>query len=202
MNMGTLSVLQSLIDQMKTEAPETQDDLFLALYQRPIIDHLRKVTTEKDVQRIIDEIQSQPSDAAQQLLFSLLRNWDHLQVTQDLYLQHFRTTHSDKVKHSILWRLLDNPELPQAFHEEIFDFIRSDWSHFHEVIVHFYGRQGIKQAITERLADPSFPTSKRWAYIASASFDDDKEWYRQLLAEFKPRNTFEERFKHEMTRGM
>ncbi len=71
----------------------------------------------------------------------------------------------------LMWRILDYPSLPSEWHRKIFDFIietEENWKEFKEVSAKFLGTpQTIVISVLKRLAEPTFPESKKWAYLCS-----------------------------------
>jgi hypothetical protein len=71
---------------------------------------------------------------------------------------------SPYLKSQLLWRLLDDRELPPETHSSIFDFVMSDFDSFQQSCVSYLGGPAeILPAALRRMAD--CPPSKRWIYL-------------------------------------
>lgn len=78
---------------------------------------------------------------------------------------------SPYVRSHLLWRLLDDEELPSAWHSQLFEFVLQNWHTFRGSVVQFLGPDDEHVVIRalERYGDPSFPRSKKWAYLCSVA---------------------------------
>jgi hypothetical protein len=72
-------------------------------------------------------------------------------------------------KSHLLWRILDDPMLPQEWHGKLFDFVQSEWGQFQKTCSRFYGGtpDGIIAGTVERYVGSNFPQSKKWAYLCN-----------------------------------
>ena len=68
-----------------------------------------------------------------------------------------------------MWRMLDDPELREERHQELFKFVLAEWDTFRDFNLTFYGsgKEGIAN-FKARIEDPTFPESKKWIYLCCA----------------------------------
>ena len=148
--------------------PTDADVLILRLFE--VIDDLRERITEEDVDWILLDIPRQ-SGPVMGLLLSLLRWHSHKADIQHLLRSRWENADSFERAH-LFWRLLDDPQLPQEWHQRLMDWVLSEDSspHFEELIVEFFGQaKDVLPGCLQRLGDSSFPTSKKWAYVCAAA---------------------------------
>jgi hypothetical protein len=90
----------------------------------------------------------------------------------------------------LLWRILDDPDLPAEWHQRLFDFVLGEWATFQAVSAKFLGpREELVVRTLERYADPAFPESKKWAYLCRvprASADPKAERALLLVGMMSP----------------
>jgi hypothetical protein len=90
-----------------------------------------------------------------------------------------------EVRYAVLWRLLDDPQLPTYVHREIFDLIKDKWLEFSETNREWYREtERLIEGVRARLRDPSFPDSKTWGYLCILSSSPDKKTSRELIAPY------------------
>ena len=67
----------------------------------------------------------------------------------------------------VIWRLLDNPELPLDWHDSLFKYILGHWDAWKRHSAEFEepGPLEMVTAVENRLSDPTFPASKKWIYL-------------------------------------
>lgn len=134
------------------------------LNRLPLIDYLRQTVKESD----IDAIQAGVTEERPELsglFLSLLRKFDTTPSVRNFLESKWRTA-TPLLKAHIMWRLLDSREMSSDQKRGIFDFVLSNWSVFNFVSEKFLGTpETIVSAARSRLANPSFPTSKHWAYL-------------------------------------
>src|SRR5262249_15061292 len=72
------------------------------------------------------------------------------------------------LKNRMMWRMLDDPSLAQAWHHTFREFVFNEWDTFSDFNIRFYGKslKGLNSIIS-RLGDEKFPVSKKWVYICS-----------------------------------
>ena len=72
-------------------------------------------------------------------------------------------------KTHLLWRILDDPELPLEWHERLFGFVEENWGAFQETCLKYYGEESDTAiaSMIERYHSPDFPASKKWAYLCN-----------------------------------
>lgn len=78
-------------------------------------------------------------------------------------------------KSHLLWRILDDPELPDWWHSQLFEFVQEEWDQFQRTCSHFYGGtpEGMVAGTVNRYLNPSVPQSKKWAYVCNLATVQD-----------------------------
>ena len=134
------------------------------LNRLPLIDHLRQMVLESDLAWVQGAISEQKPELAG-LMLSFLRKFDTTPATQGFLTTKWQTA-SPLLKAHLMWRLLDSESMGEDMKHEILDFVLNNWSVFNVVSAKFLGSPDtIVSAARSRLADPSFPASKKWAYL-------------------------------------
>jgi len=126
------------------------------------IDGLRRQVMESDLAWIMPAIAEDDGPRAAFYL-ALLQPLAAKAEVRDLLTRRFETA-SPYLKSQLIWRLLDDADLPAAVHETLFQFVMSDWQSFQGSSVAFLGSPSeILAAALGRLADCL--ASKRWIYL-------------------------------------
>jgi ABC-type methionine transport system ATPase subunit len=148
--------------------------------QRPIIDHLRKLTTPADLEWIKAGI-SEERVKLSGLLISLLESFDKTPEIHGFLIQAWKTA-SPTLRAQLLWRILDMPSLPEAFKQELFDFVLREWEIFNRAAAKFLAKNAsVIDQVRERLADPRWP-HKKWLYLCRVvQPEPDRTAVQQLL---------------------
>ena len=70
----------------------------------------------------------------------------------------------------LLWRILDDPELPLEWHERLFSVVTQNWTDFQKACISFYGgnTDALVAGEVERYLSPRlYPATKKWAFLCS-----------------------------------
>lgn len=135
-----------------------------SLNRFPQIDLLRARVEEKDIPRLFDIVE-QNSDPSAALALSLLHHFCRREDVK-LRLQARWDSADVSLQSHLLWRILDDPHLPQEWHARLFDFILSEWETFKNEQIQFMGNpQNVIPRALRRIDDPTFPETKKWAYL-------------------------------------
>lgn len=158
--LGFLSA--AVISYLRENRP-SEDDADL-LNRLPLIDRLRGQVREENIPHLLDVVETE-SGAVAALYLSLLRSATSKPEVQRRLRARWDSADAFLRAH-LMWRLLDDPELPPAWHRELFNFVLDNWAEFHEVSLRFLGTPDtvVTRALL-RIADPSFPPTKKWAYL-------------------------------------
>lgn len=67
----------------------------------------------------------------------------------------------------LIWRLLDDPELPLDWHQTLFKYVLDHWDSWKRHSAEFEepGPRETATVVESRLGDPTFPASKKWIYL-------------------------------------
>jgi len=158
-----------------------------SLNRLPLVDLLRDRVAEDDLgdglSWLLAVVNEQSGELAA-LALSLLRRCSTRADIRDLL--HGRWADAAPfLRAHLLWRILDDPDLPTSWHEELFEFVMSDegWPVFREVSLRFLGTpQTVVLQALKRIADPSFPDTKKWAYLCRVpEVAEDREAAKALV---------------------
>jgi hypothetical protein len=83
-----------------------------------------------------------------------------------------------------MWRILDDPQLPDEWHRTIFDFVIAEWETFSGVVRMFLGGpKSIIPNVLRRLGDASYPESKKWInFCRLPEIAEDQEAAKALVS--------------------
>jgi hypothetical protein len=123
---------------------------------------LRHQVGEPDLRWILPLVAEEDGPRAAFYL-ALLQPFSTRDDVRQLLSQRFETT-SPYLKSQLLWRLLDDPDLPHATQARLFEFVMSDFAFFQKACVEYLGTPAaILPAALGRIAD--CPPTKRWIYL-------------------------------------
>ena len=152
------------------------------LNRLPIVDLLRSRMTEDDLRWVWPAIENESGERLG-LHLSLLRKFTTRQGVQQRLQQRWQTADAFGRAH-LIWRILDDPQLPEEWHQKLFRFVLSDWEQFQKVSLKFLGTPStVVQQTLKRIGDTSFPDSKKWAYLCRVpTVSDDSEAAKALVS--------------------
>jgi ABC-type polar amino acid transport system ATPase subunit len=156
-------VASCLLGRLRSgEMPAEKDAAAINRY--PFVDCLRQKIEEADLPWIMAAIDVGKPELAG-LLISLLRKFSTRKEVVESLQSHWRSG-NPTLKAHLLWRILDTPDLLREQKQEILDFILDHWAVFNRISSAFLGAaETIIPNALKRLADPDFPTEKKWAYL-------------------------------------
>ncbi|MFN3650355.1 MAG: hypothetical protein ACK47B_12330 [Armatimonadota bacterium] len=137
-----------------------------AMDRLPLIDLLRDRVQPTAVPALL-ELVTRGSDGSAGLAGSLLRRYDGEAAVRSVLEQRWVTA-SPYLRNRLMWRLLDAEDLDPAWQARFLGFIRSEWNTFRDFNREFYGtsERGLGRVLS-RIADPTFPSQKKWVYLWS-----------------------------------
>lgn len=67
----------------------------------------------------------------------------------------------------LVWRVLDDPDLPGEWHKRLINYLIDNWDDWKRHLAEFKepGPDGMIPVILGRLDDPTYPSSKKWIYL-------------------------------------
>jgi hypothetical protein len=164
--MQTSFVADAIIAALRSGSYPSDEEA-RALDRRPLIDLLRQRIEESDVQPLLSIVERGP-DGLAGFAASLLRRYAQQDTVKNCFESQWGKA-TPYLKNRLMWRMLDDPNLDQAWHARFFEFVIAEWKTFRDFNQEFYGG-GPKAlaSILTRLADATFPESKKWIYLCSA----------------------------------
>lgn len=91
----------------------------------------------------------------------------------------------------LLWRILDDPELPLEWHERLFSVVTQNWADFQKACIAFYGgnADALVAGEVERYLSPSlYPATKKWAFLCSLASVEGYPFARRFFLEMGSRS--------------
>jgi hypothetical protein len=86
-----------------------------------------------------------------------------------------------RLRTELLWRLLDDPGLPDETHRRLFEFVTSEWDAFKVSLPYLGAPSQILEAALRRIAE--CPRGKRWIYLCCLpEYAADQQAVTGLLA--------------------
>lgn len=155
-----------------------------ALNARPQIDHLRSQVTVDDAALVVDVINSR-DDATKWLGVALTKRIIHMPAIRELLHGLWRSTTDYETRYNIMWRLLDDPTLETEWHQEIYEFVRENWTMWLKDTEPFHAKTGdVLVAVEARLVNSEFAESKNWVYLCLAVADPRVDRVKTLLTQY------------------
>ncbi len=169
-----------LVEMRRGAVPAESDADYLN--RLPIVDELRTRIKEQDLAWIWPVIDGERGERLG-LYLSLLRNFTKRPEVQSRLRERWGSATPFGRAH-LIWRILDDPDLPQEWHRTLFAFVLENWEDFQRVSLKFLGTpQTVVVQALKRIADPSFPGSKKWAYLCRVpTVADDPDAAKALVS--------------------
>ena len=134
------------------------------LIQQPLVGVCRKIVKENHLPGLIRIIKEENSHEAA-FGVSFLRYHSTKPDIADLFKDKWNSA-DNYLKCHLFWRILDDPGLTTDWHQKLFDFVWEEWNVFKNVQKLFWGKEkDIIPGVLQRLADDTYPESKKWAYL-------------------------------------
>ncbi|MET0274033.1 MAG: hypothetical protein ABW360_13690 [Phenylobacterium sp.] len=165
-------VAQGLVDAMRSgRLPDAADAELINGF--PLIDPMRDEIVPTDLPWLLDALRPD-GDQQTALLVSLLRAHGESALIQER-LRNLWGSATPYMRTQLFWRILDDPALPDVWHEQLLEFVLSAWDTFQGSGAKFMGpdSQMVLIRALERIGDPTFPPSKKWAYACSGAGASD-----------------------------
>jgi len=176
-----MSISKKFVQQLRSGEAVSDEDA-AAINHWPEVDVARSLIRDSDIERLLALTRGQ-RPAVRRTAITLLQRFATRPEVSAALRKLWLDDADFEVRYAVLWRLLDDPELPFSIHREIFDFIKDNWLRFSEVNRGWYGEpERIIPGVRVRLDDPSFPDSKTWAYLCILLSSPDKKAARELIA--------------------
>ena len=181
------------------------DEVAKRWHSRPGIDYLREAVATGDHEwmlRVAMPGEHGKPTAVTRLMTSMLSAHKDKPDVRDFFLDSWRSGDIDQ-RLNVMWRLLDDETLPvessenPVSHQEVYEFVREHWDDFLDEQRAFMCDNCL-QALEKCLADPNFPEAKAWAYLCAAMVVPDRDAVEKLILNYKPKNEFFRRVKHEL----
>jgi hypothetical protein len=173
-------IAEAIVSYLRASHRPSDEDAD-SLNQIPIIDVLRSRVAEADLSWLLSAIESETGPIAA-LYLSLLKQFDTRSDVKDA-LKHRWETADAYLRAHLMWRILDDPDLPEEWHQRIFEFVMAEWSVFSSVVRKFMGSpKTVIPNVLRRMADPSYPDTKKWVnFCRLPEIADDQESAKAIV---------------------
>ncbi len=159
---------RDILEQLRSGAVPSAAEA-LDLHTATVLDELRPLIEPSDIGWIF-AVAATADDERVGLYMSLLAPYAQRPDVQEAVRKAWDEG-SVYLKTVLLWRLIDDPNLPIAWHRKLFGFVLVEWEAFQRHSLSFFDGQD-EVVITkslERYFSPSIPESKKWAYLCSVA---------------------------------
>lgn len=183
---------QTLVEFLSAKAVEDLRSLHLldeevarAINRQPFVDSLRKQIRQSDIEYLM-RIARGNQPANRNLSISLLRPFDQEKEVKDFFRSEWQLSTEYEHRLELMWRLLDDENLPLALHEEIFTFVKANIDRFTRDRVEWCGGPDrVLDVVEQRLSDPRFPRTKDWVYLCATLGSPDKNRVTALISRYR-----------------
>lgn len=180
--LATKFVAGAILSHLRSGARPTEEEARL-LNQFTLIGTLRDHVVEDDVPWLLEVVNSQSGWVAT-LCLGLLRKFVQRQEIQTQLRSRWENADAF-FQNKLMWRLLDDPQLPSLWQRKIFQFILDDWQNFRSYLLFFHGAPDkVLPEVLRRIGDPAFPASKKWVYLCTAAAASDDPIAAKALVGF------------------
>lgn len=180
--LGTLNIVaDAVVSYIRVGHLPTEEEADV-LNRLPQINLLRTRIKEEDLAWVFDVLEKRSGEVAG-LYLSFLRQYTKRPEVQARLRERWESA-APFLRAHLMWRILDDPDLPEEWHQRLFDFVLAEWSTFQQVSLKFLGTpQTVVVQALKRIGDPSFPDSKKWAYLCRVpEVAEDQEAAKALVA--------------------
>jgi hypothetical protein len=161
------------------------DKLLISLNEKKYVQTLRNLVEDSDISILMQMTES--SDRGKFLIaINLVRKFvDRPEIKN--FLKELWQKNADYERRLVLmWRILDDEELNKKFHEEIYNFVKNNFSRFSTDCADWHGgADRVLESCKLRLSDQSFPRTKDWAYLCIAIGSSNKYSIVKLLKSYE-----------------
>lgn len=164
---------------------EENIELYLGLQTKIMIDGIKAASNKYEALDVLEAIQKKSINNDKLTEYDIeklhsVRNFIHDKEIFEVLISLWNNTANKKLKDAVMWRITDNESLDENVHQQIYDFIHSDWIgyvHFVQNEKYFQPSQVYDDTI-KRLQNPDYPPSKNWLYLTylKAMTQDNPEY--------------------------
>jgi len=165
---------KEVIDTLR-KGGKVEGSILLEMIQWPYSEEIPKLLSGDDIDWIIKGAESSDIRIKKFVLRFMRVVKDHPGIRTFLCDQ-WDQTNDFNIQISLMWRMLDYPDLEQEYHTKIYQCIKDHFNEFYD---------DIWKATTQRLSDQRYPESKKWIYLCAACAYKDKGKVRELLAQYQ-----------------
>ncbi|MCK4351900.1 hypothetical protein KAW65_00650 [candidate division WOR-3 bacterium] len=164
---------------------EFSDELIQGLNKYPFIDYIRKQVTKEDI-HIIKKMAQSEKLTTRRFGISLTRKLLRDREIQKNLFNMWKSMDEYEILRALMFQLLSLDDLPFEMHNEIYNFVRKNWTRWRIDAANWYGgKERIFSACLNRLKDPSqCPESKSWVYLCMATLSPEKDKVKELISRY------------------
>lgn len=147
-----------------------------------LVEQVRDLVTEEDIPLLM-EVASGWGPLGQ-MGVRLLKKFSAHPCVRRYFVERWSGTEEYELRLPLMWRLLDDPDLPLGIHGEIHQFVINNLERYRVDVARWRGGpERVIQGCREDLANPRYPKSKHWAYIYTVLASPDREAAANLVRE-------------------
>lgn len=182
MNKETLTYFaDKLMEDIRNDS-FFSEQLLADMNSFPLVDCLREKVLDSDKTIIIGLIDS-PDLSRCYLGLNLVNKIQHIESVQSELISFWDATENYERKYFLMWPLLNNSNLAQERHKEIYLFILENWERWKIDYIKFAGRNFLRFS-EARFYDTNFPESKKWVYLLSIKCLENRTDIQVALSKF------------------
>lgn len=180
--MNLYSYIADKVMQDLRNSGSIPEHLAADIHRQPYIDPIRSLVRTEDIPTILPLADSKQPKHVQALALSLLKGFEKDSRVRQFFSSLWQTELDFAARQSLMWRILDDPDLDTGFHEEIYDFVKSNWNSWLDNQVRWHGGpENVLESVQQRISDPKTTRTKDWAYLCVSLGATNKENVRALL---------------------
>lgn len=162
-NIGCLEfVAGAVLAHLRSGRRPTETEA-VELTRLPVVAGLRAGIEPKDKDWVVALVSESGNKA--KLGVALIKNLAKNNDVQDLLRARFDAADAT-LRSWLFWKILDDPKLPQEWHQRLFKFAIDEWDIFRVATLdHFGTPDQVRPLALGRIADASIPPSKQWANL-------------------------------------
>jgi hypothetical protein len=169
-------VAEAVVDLLRRDPDERPFEAESGWLNRmPVIDAIRQYVRPDDLTWLLPSIDVE-SRQTRAFLLSLLQPHSNRPDVRDRLQAYWRDPGADAYTRAhLMWRILDDPDLPREWHERLCAFVFAEWKTFAEVCGSFTNDESMVVHSLKRMNDTRMPATKHWVYLCLASCAPETE---------------------------
>ncbi len=175
---------QKVLEDIR-EGQNIPENLIIEFDKYPIIDFIRADVIADDIPIIVNRYINSSEDGYTAFGISALRGQRDSEPVKKLLFDLWHQDEDFNKKFKTMFRLLDYEDLDISIHEDMYDFVLSNWDKWVDGVIKYFGDDEFLSKIKKRISNKDFPETKLWIRLCQCMASPDKHEVKKILAQYK-----------------